>query len=207
MADIMRVKAVSTGFSGGPGFSQFYFAVAVYPLTGAAAVLACNRVRDAYNAIKSQFPPLWSITVDSAVDTLDPATGDLTGVMGGATSTTVGTSGSAGFKASPVGMMTRWETGVVADGHMVKGRTFHVPLANALNDNSGAPGSGAVAGIQPFGIAMTSAGATDCIFGVWHRPKYTGRGPTRVLVRPGSFHSVNASSVPNEFVVLRSRRD
>jgi hypothetical protein len=207
VADIMRVKAVSTGFTGGPGFSQFYFAVAVYPLNGAAAVLACNRVRDAYTAIKSQFPPLWSISVDPAVETLDPSSGTLTGVLSGAGSTVVGSSGSAGFKASPVGMLTQWITGDVADGHLVRGRTFHVPLANALNDNAGVPGTGAVAGIQPFGVAMTSPGATDCIFGVWHRPRQAKAGPPPVSFRPGSFHSVTGSAVPNEFVVLRSRRD
>jgi hypothetical protein len=104
-------------------------------------------------------------------------------------------------------MLTQWITGSVADGHLVRGRTFHVPLANALNDNAGVPGTGAVTGIQPFGVAMTSPGATDCIFGVWHRPKYARIGGVRTLTRTGSFHSVTGSAVPNEFVVLRSRRD
>jgi hypothetical protein len=207
LADIMRVKAVSSGFTGAPGFHQFYFGVAVPPVNAPAAVLACNRVRDAYTAAKALWPATWSITIDAAVDVIDPATGTLTGVLAGATSTVVGTSSAGGFYAAPTGMITRWYTGEVADGHLVRGRTFHVPLANALQNNDGTPDSSIISLSNAFGTAMMNAGATDCVFGLWHRPRKAKVGPPPVTARAGSFHGVTVRDTPDKFVVLRSRRD
>jgi len=207
MALMMRVRTTLTGFSGGPGLATHHFAVAVGDPNDAAAELATDRVGDAFIAGSGLWPTTFSAAVSGEVEVVEAESGDLVGTLPGNQQTVAGTSSAGGYYAAPTGIQVTWLTPDIVNSHRVRGRTFLVPLANALNDNNGTPGAPQLALAEAFADAMLDPGLNDCIFGVWARP-YPGRTlPTPIAAREGSFHGASGSAVPDKFVVLRSRRD
>jgi hypothetical protein len=208
MVDIMRVKTVLSGFSGGPGFNQLYFGVASQPPTGASAVLATTRVKDAWTAARTLFPGSWTATVDAAVDTVQISDGTITGALAGAPFTITGNAGAGSdYGPSPSGLLVEYRTGGVVNSHHVRGRSFLVPLASNTLGTAGKPTSTAMTVAAAFATALLNTAGADCFLGIWARPFTPKPGDTTHPARAGSFHAVTVSSVPNEFVVLRSRRD
>jgi len=208
MVDIMRVKTVLSGFSGAPGFNQLYFGVAAQPPTNASAVLATTRVKDAWTAVRTLFPGSWTATVDAAVDTVQITDGAITGSLAGSPFTITGNAGAGSdYGPSPSGLIVEYRTGGVVNSHHVRGRSFLVPVASNTLGTAGKPSSTALTTAAAFATALLTTGGSDCFLGVWARP-FTPQPPrTTPAARTGSFHAVTVSSVPNEFVVLRSRRD
>lgn len=204
MGTIMRVRATSTGYTGGPGVSTFHFGVAVGDPNDAAAVLACQRVIDAFTAGAGLFPGGWSVSVSAQVDTIDEATGALVGTLNGTSGGTAGNGSDSTVGPSPVGLEAVWLTAGVAGTHRVKGRTYLVPVNGGANGGDGTPSALAISRAMSFADAMNSPGANDCVFGVYSRPF---AGKTGIPARPGSFHGCTGHTVPDKFVVLRSRRD
>ena len=208
MPDVMRVTAVSDGFTGGPGFSTFHFAPAVTTIDDTLAVLATNRVRDAFTAARNLFPGSWSVVVNAEVDVFDPATGTITATVTGATSTVTGNAGAGSvYGPSPVGLQVKYSTPGIVNGKHVKGRTFLVPVASTTNEGNGTPTAGAVTLATAFGTSIRDAGTTDLVFGVWSRPVKPADATPTSPARSGSFHGATGSSVSDKYVVLRSRRD
>lgn len=208
MPDMMRVEAISTGFSGAPGFSVFYFSSALAPIDNTSATLACNRVRDAFTAARNLFPGAWSVTISPDVPTINPANGTLTGSLSGATSTVTGNAGAGSvYGPAPVGLQVRYSTPDVVNGKHVSGRTFLVPVASVTNEGNGTPTAAAVTLAAAFGTSMLDAGTTDIDFGVWSRPVDAAHAKPSSPARAGSFHGATGSSVKDQYVVLRSRRD
>lgn len=204
------MRAVSSGFSGGPGLSTFYFGVAVPPFNTAAAQLAVNRVRDAYTAGKTNWWNTWSLAVSGQVDGIDEDTGlqvDAWAVTG---ATVPGDTVPSTWGPAPCGAETVWVTGDFVNGKAVKGRTYHVPIALAAFEGNGTLTTLAISRFQSLNDAMLSAGATDCVFGVYSRP-FAGRtaspGKPAIPARLGSFHGASGGTTPDKVVVLRSRRD
>lgn len=200
----MRVRAISTGYTGGPGIATFHFATSTAPQDNAAAVLACDRVRDAYTAGKAVIPGVVTVSVSAAVDEIDEATGTLTGTLSGNASSVAGDSTDNSIGPAPSGLLATWLTGGVAGTHRVKGRTFLVPVPKGAADVDGTPTALALSRVALFAGAMNSPGATDVIFGVYSRPF---AGKIGIPARAGTFHGCTGYTVPDEFVVLRSRRD
>lgn len=198
MADIHRVRVSLTGFIGGPGVSTFY------SLNGAALQAP---LQDFYFRIRNSFPVDVTIKVEASGDTLDPATGLLTGTWIGTDTAIVQGSSSGGYSA-PVGMLARWSTAVVADGHRVRGRTFLVPSGGDQFDATGTPAPAAL-GI----VAVAAAGfvvAASPNFIVWHRPAKARAATATSPARPahvGLACGVTGSSAGPKAAVLRSRRD
>lgn len=198
---------VSTGFTGGPGYSTFHFGVAVPPFNSAAAQLAVNRVRDAYIAGKEMFWEDWRGQVLGTVEGIDEASGDLVDAWAVTPANLVGSVVRANQGAAPVGAVTQWRTAGFVASHNVRGRTFHVPLNDASIDGvDGSINSTIITAATAFGGAMNSPGATDCVFGVYSRPFEPEEGDTRPA-RAGSFHGCTGYTVPDKAVILRSRRD
>ena len=198
MPNLLRVRAGLTGFPGAPGVSTFYF------LDVSTAIESLVRF---YTALVGAIPKDVTISVERNGDTIDEATGALTGSwVGGVTSPVVGS--SVAVYAAPVGFMVGWETGTIADGHRVRGKTYIVPAASSVYGVDGQ--------IIPDDIAVFKAAADQLIleqsasFVVWHRPRKAraaiGTHPA-VTAHPGSHALVTASRVPSKAVVLRSRRD
>ena len=208
MATFATVHATSTGFSGGPGFHTFHFGVAIEPFNAPAAVLACQRVLDAYTAARNLWPGSWSLTVSDEVEVADVASGTLVSTLTGTTGTVTGNAGAGTvYGPSAAGIVVSYSTAGIVNGKHVRGRTFHVPVASVTNEGDGTPTTAAKVLATAFGVSMRNAGATDCVFGVYSR-KYPGRTlPTPIPARDGTFWGATGSTVSDKYAVLRSRRD
>lgn len=193
-----RVRVVWSGFPGGPGVSTFY------AVSGAAIL---GPLRSFFVGEAAGLPSDVTIQVENTGDTLDPATGRLTGAWAG--DPQVAVSGTTnGPYAAPVGMMIRWTTGAIADGHRIKGRTFMVPQQGSNFGTNGQPVAGAIAGLNADASSFLLAVAPGLL--VWHRPF---KGSLATATRParpahaGAVFPVTGSSASTKAVVLRSRRD
>jgi hypothetical protein len=92
--------------------------------------------------------------------------------------------------------MIRYETGSILDGRRLIGRTYLVPCSGTIFDADGTISGGDLADLR---LAVDDMIASmDGTLVVWHRPKGS---------RAGGYTAVNAATVPDEAVVLRSRRD
>lgn len=115
---------------------------------------------------------------------------------------------ATGAYAAPVGVLVRWETGVVQDGHRVRGRTFLVPQVGSNFANDGSPSAGFLDGLRAASQTFASSASPNFI--IWHRP-FDGKAATATLparpARLGTAVIVISSSLSNKAVVLRSRRD
>lgn len=204
MVDLIRVRSVITGGTIGTGVATMYF------LDNATCVAS---VRSFWNSMAPRFPNNVTINVQNAGDTIDAATGNITGSwLSPAEAPVTGTGG--GVYAAPAGGLVRWLTSTVKASHRVKGRTFLVPLSAAVMNTSGV--------IDPTHLVLMQAAADglrssqSASFVVWSRP-YLGRPeipatatkPARPAkpARTGSSALVTSAVVPNTIVVLRSRRD
>lgn len=199
---VSKVVAQWSGWSGAPGLTAFHFDDARGNET---SILA--KVREFMNDFLSptttavNLPGTINIDVQPIVETFDTLTGALL-------STTVGTKppvidgiGSGGY-ASAVGACVSWTTGLVHDvpgaesgPHLVRGKTFFVPLVSNVFDANGAFNSADLTGMNSAVAAFLTAVPT---FGVWSRP-VAGAG--------GAFGVALAGVVRNKGAILRSRRD
>lgn len=183
------VTAKWTGMPGGPGTSTFYLDHAL------AWTLA--PVGDFFGLLTALIPSTCTITMATEGPEIDPVTGNLIGAwVRAATTPKVGT--HTGEYASGIGASVRWETGDIAHGHRVRGRTYLVPLASAVFDIDGSIDAASLATIKNSAVTML-AGLPNMVK-VWHRPK------TLPVPRPGSSHQVSTAAVPDRCAILRSRR-
>ena len=196
MPNLSRLRVAWNGFTGAPGVSTFYFTETTvsYPL-----------FINLFANLKGHFPNDVTWNIPGGGDTIDPLTGDLVGTWGTAVSNAItGTSG--GSYAAPTGVMIKWGTGTIIDGHRLNGKTFMVPAASALFDTGGVVVAADFATIntqlQNHVNSMNGAQV------VWHRPIYTKVvGGDPVLKRVGGYSAVTTGSLSRKACVLRSRRD
>jgi len=198
MTNLLRVRAVWSGFPGAPGISTFYF------LDVNTAIESLNKF---YGSFLGALPADVTINVERTGDIIEDTTGALTGSwVGGVTAPIVGT--GVGPYAAASGFMFGWETGVIADGHRVRGKTFMVPGSQGVYQNNGS--------VLDSNIPIFTAAGTQLIleqmasFVIWHRPrKARAATATRpaVAAHLGSHALVASARVPDKAVVLRSRRD
>jgi hypothetical protein len=154
-----------------------------------------------FSSIASQLPTGVQITFPNVTDTLDAETGKLlsSGTSAGAGSVA---GGGGGTFAAPTGVLVKWFTADIVNGHRVHGRTFLVPIMSG-GANNGVPGGTQITAVTNAASALLAAWGAAAI--VWARPfkDKLGVKPPRV----GSMHVITGLNVPPEFVVLRSRRD
>lgn len=202
--DIMRVTARWTGFSGAPGYSNFFFTLDAGFIDGgfmgdaavSAATTAASRVADAFDAIDSLLPAAVRIGQDPEVAVIDSDTGEITGLIAREPVTAVTGSASGSYSAAS-GAVVNWLTADYRGGRRIRGRTFMVPLAGSAYESDGTLSSGARNLLTTFGNSIIGdAGGPE--FGVWSRP-VGGSG--------GVFATATSASVPDMAAVLRSRRD
>lgn len=128
MPEITKVVVDWTGWVGGPGASTFYFEGPAAPPTAAlnAFFVSCRGLIPSSIYMR----PRNSGVIIS--DTDGKPTGSWT------TAIQPGAQGLAtGAYAAPAGACVEWKTGVWANGHQIKGRTFLVPCATSQYDNDG----------------------------------------------------------------------
>lgn len=191
-----RIRAVWSGFIGGPGVSTFYSTDVTNDLP---------RIYAFFNALVSMLPLAVSIQVENAGDIIDETTGRLIGSWIGSVQPPVqGTTGGA--YSAPTGLVVNWETGVVQDGSRLRGKTFIVPAAGTAFADNGTLNDSARENLRVPAAALAAAGSLV----VWHRPRAArpadGSRPA-VTARAGGYASLSGATVADRAAVLRSRRD
>lgn len=199
MGNILRCRAVGTGWTGGPGLFTTYWRGSATP-TVAEATEAAARVRAMFQAVASRIPSGITWVPDGFCDVIDEATGTLvSGVSGTTPASTTGSSASARV-AVTTAVVVQWLTLGVVRGKRLRGRSFWSPITLSDLDSAG-------------GLSTTARTAYDAAFSnallqittplsmvVWSRPN-TLKGYV------GSAQSVNDVSISTTLGVLRSRRD
>lgn len=192
--DMLRVTAVWSGFTGGPGYSNFFFAGGGGLISDAQQV--SDRVADAFSELGGYIPAGVSIRTAPEVAVIDSDTGMATGYHNvDQASASINAQGDN--YAGPAGAVLTWRTDDVRFGRRIRGRTFIVPMTTASYEDDGTLSSNALGALRDFADHMTSWDF-DSEFGVWSRPR-DGEG--------GVFASVTSYSVPDRVSILRSRRD
>jgi hypothetical protein len=197
---MLKVKVRWGGFNGSPGWSNFFFDTGDETFhTPADAVPVADKVATFITAIKPQLPPTVTLTIQSDVEAVSAATGELLNVhSAGARSPVNGTATAQGYSAASGAVIT-WRTAGVRNGRRVRGRTFLVPCVGGLFDTDGTIQPTKLTAIQDAANALfTDVGGLS--LGVWSRPSAPGASD-------GQFFPVVSASVPDMAAVLRSRRD
>lgn len=190
-----KVTAVWTGWGGAPGYSNFYF---TGTSTGADLTAITGAVRTFFAAFTLCLPTPVSVKVSQVVQEIDPVTGALVvEKTAPADPAVVVGAGGANF-ASPVGACIIWRTTGVRNGHIIKGKTFLVPLTTAAYDTDGTLLASRLAELRTAATALCAFAATGgATFGVWSRPVAGAGG--------GITHS-GVATVNDRTAVLKSRR-
>lgn len=193
---LLRVRAVGTGWTGGPGLSTFYFDSGVATVDAALATGVTGRVRAYFDAVKAYYSTGVAWTVDPVVDAMNEDTGALSGqvVAGAAPATVVGTAAVSSGPAF-VAAVGKLRTNTFWAGRRIQGRTFLSPLANTFTDSTGVEGGLMAAQTAGLNAILTTGGGPALV--VWHRPK-NGTG--------GFMAGVVTVSSSATFGVLKSRR-
>jgi len=179
----MRVRW--EGMPGGPGVSTLYTTTGTVDMP----VLA-NFFAD----IKSYVPDDVTFVVEGGGDTIDAENGDLLGAWGTGATGPCAATGTSSYSA-PVGLMIKWETGMIAAGHRVRGKTYIVPALSTCFNLGGQVDATVLAAVtaKAQSYATTASGAV-----VWNRPKPGHAG--------GALGIVSGTCSPKA-AIMRSRRD
>lgn len=197
MADMLRARAVLSGWIGGPGLFTAYFGGPGAP-TAPQAQEAASRVRAFWDSLKANVPATVLINVDPTVATLDPATGTLTGFFG--VNPGAGVSGTSPANFAPIATAAnlRYITNVVVNGRSVVGRSYLSPLTVGALTPGGVISGAYTTAAQTAGNLLSTTILTGVSHLVWHRPGPAGAGLSAIVA------SYSCSGKP---AVLRSRRD
>lgn len=202
--DMLRVTARWSGWSGAPGYSNFYFGTdpgffdggLLGDAAAAAALSAQQRVYSAFLTMRAQIPSGLTVTSIQGVDVLDSDSGEIQGVIDTGDDLNVTGTGAGGFSAAS-GAVVNWRTNDYRFGRRIRGRTFLVPITGSAYEDDGSLTSSALGDFREFAEDMVNGGGAP-VLGVWSRPR-AGAG--------GVFASVTGANVPDMAAVLRSRRD
>lgn len=183
---ICKVPVLSSGFAGGPGYTTFYVRGPDFPMA---------KLFDFFTSLAGGIPNEVTVSFPLEGVQIDEVTGELAGSweVDEAQADINGT--DSGAYANGVGASIRWNTGVIARSHWVRGRTYVVPFGASNFDVNGRLSSGAVAALDSAAFNLISD--LDDSLVVWHRPKGGD---------PGSAEDVTTATVSLQAAILRSRR-
>lgn len=202
MAGIVRVKLRWSGFTGGPGYSNFFYRdrSSGEPST-TTATDAATLVDNFGSFLQSRIPIGVNLAVQGDVEVIEETTGQLEDILNiTPPAARQGTVASAPYSAAS-GAVVTWRTAGVRNGRRVRGRTFCVPLANTSYDPDGTLAAAFITAMNTNLAGASFLGNTNsAILGIWTRP--TAPGAT-----DGAWFQVNGFTVPDKVAVLRSRRD
>jgi hypothetical protein len=193
-----KVIATWNGFPGAPGVSNFYFGGTTTD-TAADVQVTQGRVRAFFAAFTLGLPTPITIQVQQDSPVIDPATGNLTGLLTAATAQTLVTgAGGSNYSAISGGCVIWKSVGYVA-GRNLRGKTFLVPLSTAAYDTDGTLLASRLAEIRTAASLLAAIGSYSPAqqLSVWHRP-VAGSGGIAI-------HTETAS-VNDRVAFLKSRR-
>jgi len=192
MSEIMKLTAKWEGFTGAPGYTNFYFLKTA--MTNVQ--MAADAIRHFFDSIKVNLPSEVSIQVQQEVYTYVAETGTLVSLDSVPVLPAVVEGTASGGYSAVSGAVINWLTTQSMGTRLLRGRTFIVPLSGGAYQNDGTLSSGALTALQDAAYDLRLAiGADLC---VWHRPK---DGADGLAVK------VTGSRVPDKAAILTSRRD
>lgn len=206
---LVKVTAKWTGFTGAPGYSNFYFHPIAFgdPLPATTDKMF-TRVDAFFTSILSLLPPAAKVQVQGDMPLIDPVTGDMTGFVSRASgSLRSGTGAAAGYSAAS-GAVVTWRTNAVIAGRRLRGRTFIVPTVNVAYGTDGTLQASTQTTLQTAANALF-ASDPDFTANVWARPQKerVKKDGTVVPARGGDTSPITSASIPSPVAILRSRRD
>jgi hypothetical protein len=182
---------VSTGWSGGPGYTSLYC-----QSDGENTPQQCvDAIRAFFFAIKGELPTEVTYTSVGSYRTIDPATGNLLGITAYGTVPVAVSGGGNPTFASPAGSVVTWLTSAHGPHKAIVGRTYIVPGGTNMYQNDGTLFDASKALQQAAAAALVAALSPDLL--VWRRP-VDGAG--------GGVSVVTAARVADRVAMLRSRR-
>jgi len=183
---IQRERVHWTGFTGAPGVNTLFYGAGADPAPDLFTF---------FNAIKALLPTSVTVTYDFEGDTLDEATGALTGTWSGTTGASVSGTTSALY-AGPTGAVMILRTSTIVGKRRLLGRMFLVPLVTDAYQSDGTIATSALGTLQTAAAALHGS-TSGSSMKVWHRPT-PGHN--------GSVAAVTSIVVSDLAAVLRSRR-
>src|SRR5687767_5845955 len=123
---MIKIKVKWSGFSGAPGWSNFYFDTGDATFHTPEHALNCaTRVKDFFTVNSAYFPNGVNIAIQPDAEVIAPTTGEMTNVVNAGTIAPIVGAGTAGDKYSGAsGIVVTWRTAGVRNGRRVRGRTF-----------------------------------------------------------------------------------
>lgn len=194
---MLRVRATTQGWEGGPGLHTAYFDPATEDAASALDAVTC--VHSSLSYANNLFPSSWTAQVSGDVDVINPGTGTITNTISvTAPGLVSGAGGTGGLLPPATALNVRLSTAAFIAGRRLRGRVFLSPMTITAMDGAGTPTAAAIAyGMGYGGILKDNAGVAGPGV-VWHRP-VGGAG--------GECEPIASVTVPDKFAVLRSRRD
>lgn len=204
MVSMMRVRTVWSGFTGAPGYTNFYFRTftgseqpGAIP-TQAEVDAAYDKTWDFWDTFNAVFPDEVALTVDTVVDIVEDTNGELVSSLTAPPQAII-QGAATGVYSAATGGVIGWTTAEVRNGRRIRGRTFLVPLGGTSFNNTGRLDASIVPVFQGAATVLAATGG-PVQFGVWARPS----GPNAV---DGQWAPTTGARVTNLPAVLRSRRD
>lgn len=191
---IHQVRSVWTGFSGAPGYTNFYFSSVIGEEAAGAAIQAVNTF---WGSVGLMLPSGVRVETESELTVIDEVTGTIEGYeTGDVEGLAYEGNVDQGYSAAS-GAVINWGTDGVRNGRRIRGRTFIVPLGGDAYQDDGTLTSNRLSSLRSQAESLVANGAGP-EFCVWSRP-VGGSG--------GQFAPIVSSRVPDMAAVLRSRRD
>ena len=195
---MLIVRAIQTGYSGGPGYTDFHFGNPGGDVNAlqAEADDAVAKTKQFWAAIKEFFPLSWTVFVDPTVREVSKTTGVLQELWTTANPGVYsGTGGSA--YAAPAGGLINWATRTPGAHGFMRGRTFLVPLASVNYGSDGKIGAGPPLTVNTAAALLMTPLSGGQVLVVWKRPKN---------LLGGTFGPVTSGVMSPLVAVLTSRR-
>lgn len=195
---MLKVTVTGAGWPGAPSYNQYYFN-APDQEGNDQTQFAWERVRDAWEQLKTLCPNFVTHTVQGEVEILNHVTGEVTSsitvVPGSLVIPGVGT----GLSLPPAtAACLNHNTNDHKAGRKVRGRSFVSPISQGSSEADGTPTVACLAIVTAVSVILTEDTGSGENLVVWSRP-VNGAG--------GSMHKVQTVTMPDRFAVLRSRRD
>jgi hypothetical protein len=199
MTLMYRVRVATSGWTGGPGLSTFYFQGSTDPTAAddSGAQACVDRVQVGIAGVLGLFPTVHTWAIEAVVDVLTASTGALTASYAVDPGTDQNGVNALGYGPTAAMICSSLITSSIVAGKRLRGRTFWGPPCTG-GDGNGTPSATAVAACQAATEALMTHGAGEPDLVVWHRPVSGAGGSTGV---------VESVFTRDKFAVLRSRRD
>nr|CRY97470.1 hypothetical protein [uncultured prokaryote] len=186
MAEMLEITTRWTSTLARSGLSIMYF-------NPTATVETARLAWGSYlNAIKGELNVGTRATVATEGRVIEAETGELTGMWSDTTTVSYGGASSSEPVANASQVLLRWNTVIVINGRMVKGKTYIPGLSSSSTGGGELPSGPRATFTTPMTTFITTAMPV-----VWHRPGPKG---------PGLAVPVSSGSVWNELAVQRRRR-